>query len=179
MRTTVIPGHTGPTLLAGVLAVSTLALAACNGTAKVAIASQSANAAVATGASSASSGTAVQPAPSGAAISIVQPAEGARVPAGDVSVAYQVPGLTLVSAADAKKLTDYHVHVLLDTDPLPYIGGFTPVPTGNDRIIHTAAPSVAFKNVAPGQHSLAVFVTTSNHVSVKPPILARSTFTAE
>ncbi|HLG74092.1 MAG TPA: hypothetical protein VK009_27040 [Chloroflexota bacterium] len=102
------------------------------------------------------------------------------MPAGDVTVSYDVAGTTLVAAADAKKLDDYHVHVLLDTDPTPYLPpNPQPVPTGNDKIIHTAAKSVTFKNVAPGQHTINVILTTSNHVSVNPPIQTSAKFTAQ
>jgi len=87
-----------------------------------------------------------------------------------------VTGVTLVPAADAKKLDDYHAHVLLDVDPGPFLNSFQPVPTGNDLIVHTAAKSVTFKNVPAGNHGVTIFMSTSNHVSVNPPVFAKVAF---
>jgi hypothetical protein len=127
----------------------------------------------------ASGAAAAQAAPSGVTLTIVQPANGATVPAGTATVTYDVTGITLVPAAQAQKLTDYHAHVLLDEDATPYLSQFQPAPMGDPKLIHTAAQTVTFDNVASGSHTITVWITTSNHVSVNPPISAKSTFTAQ
>jgi hypothetical protein len=93
-----------------------------------------------------------------------------------VTVNYTGP--QLVAAANATKLDDYHIHYFLDVDPTPYIGTTVPVPMGDPRIIHTAATSVTFDNVAAGSHALAVMMSGSNHISVNPPVAETETFTA-
>jgi len=85
-------------------------------------------------------------------------------------------GPTLVPAAAARKLDDYHLHYFLDVDPMPYLGTTLPVPMGDPRIVHTAATTVTFDDVAPGMHSLAVLLTGSNHISVNPPVWDTATF---
>jgi hypothetical protein len=93
-----------------------------------------------------------------------------------VTVSYTGPAL--VAVANATKLDDYHIHYFLDVDPTPYIGTTIPIPLGDPRIIHSAATTITFDNVAPGPHTLAVVMTGSNHISVNPPVADKETFTA-
>jgi hypothetical protein len=106
------------------------------------------------------------------------PKDGDTVNTGSVMVSVSYSGPPLVAAANATKLDDYHLHYILDVDPTPYIGTTTPVPLGDPRIIHSAATSVTFDNVAVGTHMLAVVLTGSNHISVNPPVAQKETFTA-
>jgi hypothetical protein len=138
------------------------------------------------------------PAPSGVTITVNQPKDGSSVPAGDVTVSYDVTGVTLVAGSQATKPDDYHVHVLLDVDPMPYLRDFQQFPGGtvpgcaktgasgacaqligqaNPNILHTADKSVTFKNVAAGSHKINVSLATSNHITVSPVIQANVTFT--
>lgn len=110
-------------------------------------------------------------------ITITSPANGSTVPGPDVTVTISLTDLTLVAAAQATKPTDLHVHYLLDVDPTPYLDGKTPIPTNNPAIIHSAATSATFNNVAPGRHTVAVVLTQPNHVSVTPPVAPSTTFT--
>jgi hypothetical protein len=106
------------------------------------------------------------------------PTNGQTVNAGSATVAVSYTGPALVAPANATKLDDYHLHYLLDVDPTPYIGNTVPIPLGDSRIIHSAATSVTFDNVAAGTHTLAVVMTGSNHISVTPPVADKVTFTA-
>ncbi|HEY8693341.1 MAG TPA: hypothetical protein VIR57_11445 [Chloroflexota bacterium] len=144
-----------------------------------AAAKPAASGAAAAGSAAAKPAATGAPAPSGVTLTLVSPKDGSSVPAGDVTVNYDVTGVTLVPAADAKQLTDYHAHVLLDTDPAPYVVQFLPAPTGNDKIVHTAAKTVTFKSVPAGSHTLAIYISTSNHISVGPPIQTKATFTVQ
>jgi hypothetical protein len=98
------------------------------------------------------------------------PTAGETVSAGAVTVTVAYTGPTLVPAANATKLDDYHLHYFLDVDPTPYLGTTVPIPLGDPRIVHTAATSVTFDNVAAGTHELAVVMTGSNHISLNPPV---------
>ena len=127
-------------------------------------------------------GGAVAPTPKPlAVITITSPKAGESVAAGDVAVTYDVSDVTLVPKAAAQKLEDYHVHVFLDQDASAYVGTDEAVPSGHanpkpDRIIHTAEKSVTFENVTAGEHTVTVFMTFSDHVSVKPAVSASLKF---
>ncbi len=124
-------------------------------------------------------GTEVVPAPSGASIKITAPAASASVPAGDVKVTYDLTNITTVPAAEAKKVDDLHVHVLLDVDSAPYLGTTTFIPLGNPNIIHTAAKEVTFKDVKAGTHRVIVILTGANHIAVRPPVSESVAFTVQ
>jgi hypothetical protein len=86
-------------------------------------------------------------------------------------------GPTLVPAAESKKLDDYHLHYFLDEDATPFIGATPlPIPTGNPKIVHSAALQVTFDNVAAGSHTVTVVMTGNNHISLSPPVTAKVTF---
>lgn len=91
----------------------------------------------------------------------------------------QYSGPQLVSAANATKLDDYHLHYFLDENAAPYLGTLVPVPMGNPHIIHTAALQVSFDNVAAGGHTVTVMLSGANHVSVAPPLSAQVSFTLQ
>jgi hypothetical protein len=121
----------------------------------------------------------VVPAPSGATARITSPAANSTVPAGTVRVAYDISGTSLVPAAEARRVEDLHVHVLLDVDPTPYIGTTTFIPLGDPNIVHTAASEVTLQDVRPGQHRITVILTGANHVSVRAPVTDMVTFTVQ
>jgi hypothetical protein len=103
-----------------------------------------------------------------AQVTITSPTNGATAPGPDVTVTIQVTGSTLVPAANATKLEDLHVHYLLDVDPTPYLDGTTAIPAGNPAIVHSAALSNTFTNVAPGPHKVTVILGLSDHHAVQP-----------
>jgi len=115
-------------------------------------------------------------APAGTAIRITAPASGATVPSGEVRVAFEVAGVRLVPAAQARRPDEFHVHVLLDVDPALYVGTTTAFPIGNPNIVHTAAQEVTFKDVAPGDHRLTVVMSGPDHVSLRTPVSAEAAF---
>jgi hypothetical protein len=143
-------------------------------------ASPSAAAAPSVAPSPSSAPAAAAPRPAGVSLMITSPTAGQTVNAsGSVTVIVSYIGPTLVAAANATKLDDYHLHYLLDVDPTPYIGTTVPIPLGDSRIMHTAATTITFDNVAPGSHTLTVIMSGSNHISVNPPVAERTTFTAQ
>ncbi len=105
------------------------------------------------------------------------------MPAGNVTVTYEVSDVTLVPAASAAKPEDYHVHLAMDMDASQWVGKDVVVPTGDAnpnpaRLMHTAAKSVTFANVSPGEHTVTVWLSFANHMSVKPSVSASVKFTA-
>lgn len=110
-------------------------------------------------------------------VTIASPASGTTVAGTDVTVTIQVTGTTLVPAANATKLEDMHVHYLLDVDPAPYLAGTTAIPAGNPAIVHSAALSNTFSNVAPGAHKVTVILGLSDHRAVQPPVAPSVSFT--
>jgi hypothetical protein len=117
-----------------------------------------------------------------AVITITQPQAGATVPAGDVTVTYDVTDVVLVPAASAQKPEDYHLHAVLDLDTSPWLGTSVAVPAGSAnpnpaRVIHTAAKSVTFTNVTAGDHTVTVWLSFSTHISVIPSVSATRKFT--
>jgi hypothetical protein len=118
-----------------------------------------------------------------AVITISSPKSGDTVTAGSVVVTWEVSDVTLVPAASAQKPEDYHVHLALDIDASQWIGKTTVVPAGDanttpTRLIHSAAKTFTFVNVAAGEHTLTIWLSLASHVSVIPPVSATVKFTA-
>jgi LPXTG-motif cell wall-anchored protein len=110
-------------------------------------------------------------------VAITAPANGATVAGPNVTVNITVSGTNLVPAANATRLEDLHVHYVLDGDPTTLASGAAPIPTGNPNIVHAAATSNTFMDVAPGQHRVTVVLGLSNHVAVQPTVAPSVTFT--
>jgi hypothetical protein len=114
-----------------------------------------------------------------ATLTIAQPPAGAKLSSGRVTVVVNYNGPSLVAANMASTLNQYHLHYFLDVDASPYFQRSVPIPLGNPSIIHTSNTQVSFDNVAPGSHVLAVVLTGSNHVSLKPPVAQQISFTVQ
>jgi LPXTG-motif cell wall-anchored protein len=110
-------------------------------------------------------------------VAITAPANGATVAGPNVTVSITVSGTTLVPGANATKLDDLHVHYVLDGDPTTLASGSAPIPTGNPNIVHSAATSNTFSDVAAGPHRVSVILGLSNHVAVQPPVAPSVSFT--
>jgi hypothetical protein len=113
-----------------------------------------------------------------ATLTIAQPAAGATLPSGRVTVAVNYNGPSLVAADRATELNQFHLHYFLDVDPSPYLERSVPIPLGNPSIIHSDKTQMSFDNVEPGNHLLAVVLTGSNHVSPTRPVAQQISFTA-
>ena len=114
--------------------------------------------------------------PPPATVTIVEPANGATVPAGSVTVRLTVTGVPIVPAGDTTSGTGHH-HLYLDadvTDPT------VPIPTVPGSIIHMgdASSEYVFENVPPGEHRLIAVVADGIHVPLQPWVVDTVTFTA-
>lgn len=119
----------------------------------------------------------VAPKPADASLKIASPAPNDPPSAGALRVRVEYRGPTLVPGAESKKLDDYHLHYFLDEDAAPYLGTEVVIPSGNPKILHSAAQEVPFENVAAGAHTVTVVLTGNNHISVSPATSDRVTFT--
>lgn len=108
--------------------------------------------------------------PADVSIRIVSPTSADELAAGPITVSVAYTGPDLIPAAQAKQLDQYHLHYLLDEDASKYLATRTPIPAGVPTVIHSAAKTVTFDNVALGLHALTVIMTGNNHISLSPPV---------
>jgi len=119
----------------------------------------------------------VAPRPGDVSLRIASPAPNDTPSAGALRVRVEYRGPGLVPGAESQKLTDYHLHYFLDEDAAPYLGTEIVIPSGNPKILHSAAQEVTFENVAAGAHTVTVVLTGNNHISVSPATSDKVTFT--
>lgn len=155
-------------LLAGSILFAGCGASASTGASSVASTSPSGSS-VAPDLAAASAGAASPPA--GLSLEVTDPKEGATIPAGNVTVSYDVSGLSLGP--------DYEAGVLLDVDATPYLQQFKPLPSGDDHVVLTTNKTVTLKNVAAGSHTVTVILTTSNQLSLSPPKFYKVSFQAQ
>ncbi len=67
-----------------------------------------------------------------------------------------------------------HAHILIDRPP---VAPGQPLPTGQTNIIHTADRTITIPDLAPGQHTIVVILTRTDHVPLNPSVQDRVTFT--
>ena len=127
----------------------------------------------------AASGNPVAPRPADASLKIMSPKAGDALTVGAIKVSVNYSGPVLIPGAEAKKLDDYHLHYFLDEDAGAYVGSGMPIPTGNPKIVHSAAKEVSFDNVPPGAHTVSVVMSGNNHVSVNAPLSDTVSFTVK
>ena len=108
-------------------------------------------------------------------IRVTAPAGGATV-SGDVQLSVDIQGVTVKPAAEGDP-NAFHYHALVDVDPTTVLQPGQPIPTGQANIIHTADRTIAIPNLAPGQHTVVVVLTRTDHVPLSPNVQDRVTFT--
>ncbi len=108
-------------------------------------------------------------------IQITAPANGATVSA-PVTLQVTIGGVTVKPAAEGDPQA-FHYHALIDTDPATVAQPGQPLPTGLANIIHTADTRLPLPDLAPGQHTVTVILTRTDHVPLSPTIQQRVTFT--
>jgi len=108
-------------------------------------------------------------------IKIVSPAAGATVTA-PVTLQVMITGATVKPAAEGDPQA-FHYHALVDVDRATVVQAGQPIPTGQASIIHTADTSLALPNLAPGQHTVTVILTRTDHVPLNPTVEDKVTFT--
>lgn len=109
-------------------------------------------------------------------ITIASPADGAVLPAGNVTVSVRVFYFTLVpSYGQAYVPGEGHLHYYMDV-PVPRAGEKAPVPPPG-HFIPTTATSYTFVNVPAGAHTFSVELANNDHSPFPRPIFSTVTVT--
>jgi hypothetical protein len=96
-------------------------------------------------------------------VKIVEPVEGATIPAGDVKASVQTTGLKFVMPGNTNVPGQGHVHFTLDGRPLQM----------------SAEPEYTFVGVASGQHTLRAELVQNDAKSFSPPVEQEIKFTTK
>lgn len=107
-------------------------------------------------------------------IKVIAPTEGATV-SSPVTLRVDIQGVTVKPAAEGDP-NAFHYHALVDVDPATVIQAGQPIPPGQENIIHTHEPTLTL-NLEPGQHTVTVILTRTDHVPLVPNVQDRVTFT--
>jgi hypothetical protein len=121
-----------------------------------------------------SAGLWAQPTQPAVTVTILSPSEGQQVVGPDVTVQFEVSGIT-IAPGDGKRTPGVaHYHLFLDS-PLPQATD-QPYPAAPGSI-HTADKSYTFKGLKPGPHTLIVALGDGAHYPLNPPVTATVHFT--
>lgn len=96
-------------------------------------------------------------------VKLVEPLDGATVPAGDLKVDVETTGLTFVMPSNTNVAGEGHVHYTLDDRPF----------------LMSVTTDAVFEAVEPGEHKLVAELVQNNTQSFDPPVKQEITFTAE
>ena len=96
-------------------------------------------------------------------IELVTPANGATVPAGDVSVSVKTTDLKFVMPSNTLVAGEGHLHVTLDDEPFKM----------------STTPDYVYEGVTPGEHKLEVELVQNDTKSFSPPVKQEITFVAK
>jgi plastocyanin len=106
---------------------------------------------------------------------ILQPRDGAIVPAGDVTVSVQVSNFNLVDKlGQANASHEGHIHYFLDVTP-PTTQGQPAIPPSGSVWAATANATYTFKNVAPGSHTISIELVNNDHTPLDPAVVTSVT----
>lgn len=121
-----------------------------------------------------------RPAAGGApSVAIVEPADGAVVPAGDVAVTVQVSNFDIVDQLSAPPVPgEGHVHFYIDVAELPTAPG-QPAVSAQGTYHASATTTYTWPDVAPGEHTFAVQLVNNDHTPLDPPVVAEVTVTVQ
>lgn len=96
-------------------------------------------------------------------IKVLAPVDGGAVKGKGLSVKVETTGLKFVMPSNTVVPGEGHVHFTLDDQPFKM----------------STAPDYAFKDVAPGQHTLKAELVQNDTKSFDPPVVQTVTFTVE
>lgn len=96
-------------------------------------------------------------------LSLVEPADGSTVPAGDLKVNSEVENLKFTMPSNTNVPGEGHIHYTLDDRPFEM----------------SVEPGMVIKDVEPGEHTLEAELVQNNTQPFDPPIKQTITFTAE
>jgi plastocyanin len=110
---------------------------------------------------------------------ITQPANGAVVPAGNVTVSVQVSNFNLADKLGQANVShEGHIHYFLDVAP-PTTQGQPAIPPSGSVWKATPDTSYTFTDVTPGTHTISVELVNNDHTPLDPPVTASVTITVQ
>lgn len=98
-----------------------------------------------------------------ATIKVLEPAEGAEVPAGELAVKVETTGLKFTMPSNTNVAGEGHVHFTLDDRPF----------------VMSVEPEVKIKDVTPGAHTLRAEIVQNDTKPLSPPVEQVIEFTAK
>ncbi|MBI4267485.1 MAG: hypothetical protein HY662_01720 [Chloroflexi bacterium] len=101
-------------------------------------------------------------------VTIISPAGGANLPAGDIQVAVQVSSFVLVPPGGLNAAGQGHIHYYLDV-AIPTTPG-QPAVTALGTYQATVQPVATWANVPAGAHTLGVQLVNNDHTPLTPPV---------
>lgn len=120
-----------------------------------------------------------RPAAAAPSVAIVEPADGATVAAGDVTVAVQVSNFEVVDRLNAPATPgEGHVHFYIDVADLPTAPG-QPAVSAQGTYHASATTTYTWPDVTPGEHTFAVQLVNNDHTPLDPPVVAEVTVTVQ
>jgi glucose dehydrogenase len=108
------------------------------------------------------------------AITLVSPATGSNLAAGDITVTAEATNIKLVDKlGQVNAAGEGHIHYFLDADA-PTTPG-KPAVTSPGTYAATINTSYTWKNVAAGTHTLSVELVNNDHTPLNPPVVQKIT----
>lgn len=113
-------------------------------------------------------GESVPAVPTPSSVTITEPADGATVPAGPMTVVFEVEGLVVAPAGTMDPGTGHH-HLIVDADVESWS---EPIGAEEGRYIHMGQAQTEFtvEGLAPGEHRLIAVVADGVHIPLDPPV---------
>ncbi|NLS13066.1 DUF4399 domain-containing protein [Vibrio sp. SM6] len=112
---------------------------------------------------------AATPSPEGARVFIIEPKNGATVPA-TFKVEFGIEGMTLAPAGTFEPNTGHH-HLLIDVDSVPDMA--VPLPATENILHFGKAQSQTFITLEPGKHTLQLVLGDGNHIPHEKPVVSQ------
>lgn len=118
-------------------------------------------------------------APATPTLKITSPANGATLPAGDITIKTAVQNFNIVDKQGQSNVTgEGHLHFYMDVNPLPSTAGQPAIPADPNAVwAHVSDTTYTFKNVPPGQHTFSVQLANNDHTPVYPIVTDMVTIT--
>ena len=109
-------------------------------------------------------------------LKITQPAAGASLSAGNITVSVDVTNFELLPPGGANAAGKGHLHYYLDVASIPTAPG-QPAVSAAGTYKATPGSSATWDNVTAGSHTFAVQLVNSDHTPLSPPVTAQVTVT--
>jgi len=109
-------------------------------------------------------------------VSIIQPASGATIAPGNVTVIIRVTHFSIVDKlGEANTRGEGHVHYYMDAASIPTAAGMPAIPPNGTVWAQVPGTSYTFTNVPAGNHTFTVQLVNNDHTPYMPPATANST----